>query len=345
MRMLEAGLLTCRSLRNRPPSHSEEQWLFLAGPLAAHSGATVRELHPLPSSPAGNSSGNLATVFRNSTLEGSGQTAIGFQLSASAPSSPRGDPKSRLVGKGIVGLEEALRLGRGHLRGLRRYAGWDRGRRLAIGGQDTILPHIGLRRNEANFGFGGRLGWGGQEGGVGVLKAAQFLESTIVRALGGIDAALQADAMVAGAEAGKAERIGLFIVADAIGVIPPKLGFDCAEAAELPLGADQFVDEEAGDGSGGLELLMIFGDQAFEFVGIFAGNDHGAGMDAGLEGVEAGDGLTLGGAGAGGEPGVATIRLDLKLRCHKQLSEQKDNRATGASRRGEYWDDWNRRIY
>ncbi len=30
----------------------KEQWYFLADPLAAHSGATVRDSHPLPFSPA-----------------------------------------------------------------------------------------------------------------------------------------------------------------------------------------------------------------------------------------------------------------------------------------------------
>jgi hypothetical protein len=30
----------------------KEQWCFLADPLAAHSGATVRDFHPLPFSPA-----------------------------------------------------------------------------------------------------------------------------------------------------------------------------------------------------------------------------------------------------------------------------------------------------
>lgn len=48
--MFGAGLLTCRSLRFRRPSHPNGGIVELnsAGALAAHSGATVRAFHPLP---------------------------------------------------------------------------------------------------------------------------------------------------------------------------------------------------------------------------------------------------------------------------------------------------------
>ena len=48
-----------------------------------------------------------------------------------------------------------------------------------------------------------------------------------------------------------------------------------------------------------LELLMVIGGEGFEGGGIFAGDDLGFGVDAGLESVEAGYGLPLRRAGAG----------------------------------------------
>jgi hypothetical protein len=44
---IKAGLLTDRSTQPGTFPFFLEQWL-IAGPLAAHSGATVRESHPLP---------------------------------------------------------------------------------------------------------------------------------------------------------------------------------------------------------------------------------------------------------------------------------------------------------
>ncbi|MCU1234972.1 MAG: hypothetical protein JWP63_2939 [Candidatus Solibacter sp.] len=52
----------------------KEQWCFLADPLAAHSGATVRDSHPLPFSPAVTGE-HLGTVSMVTTMERAGQTA------------------------------------------------------------------------------------------------------------------------------------------------------------------------------------------------------------------------------------------------------------------------------
>jgi len=49
--------------------------------------------------------------------------------------------------------------------------------------------------------------------------------------------------------------------------------------------------------------------ESFEPGGIFAGDDVGAGIDAGFEGVVRGSGFAFGGRGAGGFPGVATVAL------------------------------------
>ena len=46
----------------------KEQWYFVADPLAAHSGATVREFHPLPFSPAVTGE-HLGTVSMVITME------------------------------------------------------------------------------------------------------------------------------------------------------------------------------------------------------------------------------------------------------------------------------------
>ena len=98
--------------------------------------------------------------------------------------------------------------------------------------------------------------------------------------------------------------------------IVPELGFDAAEAAELPIGIDEGVGEKAREGRGGLKLLVVAGGDGLQFGRIFAGDDLGFGVDAGFERIEAGDGLPLRRAGAGGVLGVATIRLDLADGSH-----------------------------
>jgi hypothetical protein len=47
-----------------------EQWIFLADPLAVHSGATVREFHPLPFSPVFEA--GTSEQFMNITIPVSG---------------------------------------------------------------------------------------------------------------------------------------------------------------------------------------------------------------------------------------------------------------------------------
>jgi hypothetical protein len=96
----------------------------------------------------------------------------------------------------------------------------------------------------------------------------------------------------------------------------PDLGLGFAEAAELPFGGDYGVDEVALLGGGGLKTLVIVKGEGFENVGVLARDDVGAGVNAGFEGIEAGNGLALVGAGAGGAPGVAAVRLNLKDSRH-----------------------------
>src|SRR5581483_9702336 len=88
------------------------------------------------------------------------------------------------------------------------------------------------------------------------------------------------------------------------------------QAAELPIGLNESVDEEALERCGGLELLVVTGGEGFEFGGIFAGDHLGFGSDAGFEGIESGDGVALRSARARRLLRIATIRFDLTKSCH-----------------------------
>ena len=97
------------------------------------------------------------------------------------------------------------------------------------------------------------------------------------------------------------------------------LGFDFADAGTAPMGGDEVVDEEAGDGVGGAqggmhlrgEVLKGLGVFGFEedvfgegsvFDGVLGGTGFALGSDraAGFGAVGAGGGDAAGGAGFGG---------------------------------------------
>ena len=69
-------------------------------------------------------------------------------------------------------------------------------------------------------------------------------------------------------------------------------------------------------GGGGEEAVVVIEGEGFEVLGGLAGDDLGAGVDAGFKGVETGDGLALGSAGAGGLESVAAVRFDLTGGSH-----------------------------
>ena len=75
--------------------------------------------------------------------------------------------------------------------------------------------------------------------------------------------------------------IGLTRLAE---LVVPELGFGAAETAELPIGVDEGIDQKALEGTGGLELAMVVSGESFQLAGIFAGNDLGRGVDAGMQG-------------------------------------------------------------
>jgi hypothetical protein len=145
--------------------------------------------------------------------------------------------------------------------------------------------------------------------------ALQFFERAIVRALGGIDAALQASEGVEPALEDMTKRVvvidAVFLFLSFVGMKSPELGLDATQTAKLPIGVHERIDQETLERTVGLELPMVIGGERFEGSGIFAGDDLRFGVDAGLESVEAGYGLPLRRAGASRFLRIAAIRLDL----------------------------------
>lgn len=88
--------------------------------------------------------------------------------------------------------------------------------------------------------------------------------------------------------------------------IAPEFGCGATEAAGLPIGADQLIDEGHLFG-GGLEAFVDTGFESFEFGGIFAGDDFGFGVDAGFGGVHGGTGAACAGTWSGASLRVASI--------------------------------------
>jgi hypothetical protein len=143
------------------------------------------------------------------------------------------------------------------------------------------------------------------------------LERAVVGALGGIDAALEAGEGVRAAAEGLTCRT---VVLGSPGILHfafEDLGIDSAKTAEQPIVVDEDVDKEAFFRVGGQETVAIFRGEGFEGGGIFAADEGGFGVDAGLESIQAGDGLALRRAGASGKQGVEAIGRDLFDGRHK----------------------------
>ena len=95
-----------------------------------------------------------------------------------------------------------------------------------------------------------------------------------------------------------------------------QLGLDLFEAALLPVGADHGIDVEGLGGAKCRKLALVCGNEGVVIGGVFAGEDDGGGIDSVLQGVEAGGGLALGGAGSGRVLGVGAVGGDLGWACH-----------------------------
>jgi hypothetical protein len=143
-----------------------------------------------------------------------------------------------------------------------------------------------------------------------VLKFLEGFEGAEVHAAGGFDAALEAGEGFEGVLIGVAEGgivleggVDKFVAGEVLvqgpDLVGPEFGLDAAEAALGPLGGDEGIDKGELVGSGGPVVAEKRGGEGFEFGGVFAGNNVGAGMDAGFERVEGGSGFAFGGSGAG----------------------------------------------
>ena len=155
--------------------------------------------------------------------------------------------------------------------------------------------------------FGGGFGFG--------AGAAEFVIGAVPGAFEGGDLALDADEEFGGGRLG--EKGGGEGVAGRFGeegVV--EVGLDDLEAALVPIGAEHGIDVEGFGGGLGAVLVEVMGDEGLVIGGVFAGDDDGFGVDAMLQGVEAGGGLALDGAGSGGLLRVGAIRVDLCGGCH-----------------------------
>jgi hypothetical protein len=148
------------------------------------------------------------------------------------------------------------------------------------------------------------------------LEALEAIEAAVEGTLGGIHAGLEADELVAGVAEDVAEGSGLIEVGRVGQFVLDELGFEDTETAHEADGVNDAVEGVALIGGDGLVVFVILGAEGFEGRGIFTGEQDGLGVDAGLEGVEAGAGLALGGARAGGALGVEAVGLDLLVGCH-----------------------------
>ena len=72
----------------------------------------------------------------------------------------------------------------------------------------------------------------------------------------------------------------------------PEKHFAAAQAAEHPLGIDQDVEHGAAFGRGGIEAGLVFGEESFEVSRLFVREGFGFGVNAGFQGIEAGNGFS-----------------------------------------------------
>jgi hypothetical protein len=129
------------------------------------------------------------------------------------------------------------------------------------------------------------------------LLALQLFEGAVIVALAAVDHPLEALEVAGVGGAGVAGIAGLrfgMLGKEGVGGMFPENGFDVAHAAEAPFVVNESVDEEALVGIGGAVMLVVFGREPGEIFGGFVEHDLVLGIDAVLEGVEAGRGLTLG---------------------------------------------------
>ena len=196
----------------------------------------------------------------------------------------------------------------------------------------------GRLRNEANFPIFrlGRICCGGIVVGLVLpadsLAAFEFGEVGEEGALGFNDVTMEAlEGFGIGCEAGAEIRAPFGFVGDAGGVVD-EVGGEEAVAAKEPIVSDEDIDEDAFDDAEGLELAVVLGGESGEGGGVFTAGGFVSGVDAGFEGVHAGDSLALFGARTGRELRVSAISLNLFLGWHRASdSYDGSRRARGLS--------------
>jgi len=110
---------------------------------------------------------------------------------------------------------------------------------------------------------------------------------------------------------------GVRVVEGVVGVeLPrPNIGFDGAETTDPPFVVNDGIDEVALAGGDGVKLGVVFGSELGEGGGIFTANDLRVGVNAGFQGIQAGDLF----AGFGARPGrfLGVAPVGFKLRAAK----------------------------
>src|ERR1035437_1106546 len=220
-----------------------------------------------------------------------------------------GSTKFRLSADEVQGFAGSF-VGRRPVRG-RGGSGW--GARDGDGGGLTDRSQLGGGSGVGAFGGG----VAGCSGGVHGLRAgaAEFGIGAVPGAFEGGDLSLHADEEFGGGGLGKeygGEGVAGWFGEDRV----EEIGLDAPQAALLPIGAEHGIDVEGFGGGLGTELAVVVGGKGVVIGGIFAGDDDGGGVQSVLQGVEAGDGLALDGAGSGGLLRVGAIGGDLSGGSH-----------------------------
>ena len=135
------------------------------------------------------------------------------------------------------------------------------------------------------------------------FEVSQLFEGAVIVALAAVDHPLEALEIAGVGGEGVGGIAGLrfrMLGKKGVGGLFPENGFDAAHAAEAPFVVNEGIDEKALVGIGGVVVFVVFGGQLGQILGGFVEHDLVVGIDAVLEGVEAGCGFASGGARAGG---------------------------------------------
>ena len=131
----------------------------------------------------------------------------------------------------------------------------------------------------------------GAQGGLG-LQGFEFLERAVEGAL------------KTGVMAGEAIVLGIEHVG---------LGLQNTDAAKVPGGGDQFIEESLLDWAAGIDLALIVGEDLFEIFALLGFNQELLSGEAMLAGVLGAASLAFFGTRAGAELRVSAIGLDFEF--------------------------------